>query len=253
MIPAGIFVATPWLYGWLSVFVLLYTFIGVAVVTDILMEAIIQITSETELHDVKNIKGEDIIVPKAIWTSSIANITLLAFGTSAPEIMLCFMSTVVSENDNAGVLGPLTIIGSASFNLLVVGGISIICVGSTTGLRIDNWAAFLTTFGFATFAYAWYFLIVNVITPQKIDFWEALLTLLFFPLMVLFVWTFDRRSASNRIMLDEDDATRLIYKHMLQAKAMNIGKMSVLDAACGNDNGHPDRMYEIQSWYRIVL
>ena len=166
MIPAGIFVAAPRLYGFISVFLLFYTFIGVAVVTDILMEAIIEITSETEEQDVKNIRGEDITVPKAVWTSSIANITLLAFGTSAPEIMLCFMSTIISEDSKSpGALGPLTIVGSASFNLLFVGGVSIICTASTTGVRIDHWASFLTTFGFATFAYAWFFLIVYVITP----------------------------------------------------------------------------------------
>ena len=48
-----------------------------------------------------------------------ANLTLMALGSSAPEILLSIIE-VLNKRFFAGALGPSTIVGSASFNLLVI-------------------------------------------------------------------------------------------------------------------------------------
>ena len=48
-----------------------------------------------------------------------ANLTLMALGSSAPEILLAVVETC-ALTFQAGDLGPGTIVGSAAFNLLFV-------------------------------------------------------------------------------------------------------------------------------------
>jgi solute carrier family 8 (sodium/calcium exchanger) len=42
------------------------------------------------------------------------------------------------------------------------------------------------------FAYLWLYMVLELFTPDFIDLWEAILTLLFFPLMVIIAWWADR-------------------------------------------------------------
>ena len=51
-----------------------------------------------------------------IWNATVANLTLMALGSSAPEILLSIVE-VLAEGFNSGELGPATIVGSAAFNL----------------------------------------------------------------------------------------------------------------------------------------
>jgi solute carrier family 8 (sodium/calcium exchanger) len=54
-----------------------------------------------------------------VWNPTIANLTLMALGSSAPEILLAIIETISTiDNDTPGELGPATIVGSAAFNLL---------------------------------------------------------------------------------------------------------------------------------------
>ena len=55
-----------------------------------------------------------------------ANLTLMALGSSAPEILLSCIE-IYAKNFEAGELGPGTIVGSAAFNLLII---TAVCVGS---------------------------------------------------------------------------------------------------------------------------
>merc|ERR1719174_2696357 len=84
------------------------------------MSAIEVITSKTKTV---NINGEDVEVE--VWNGTVANLTLMALGSSAPEILLAVVETI-SLGFKAGDLGPGTIVGSAAFNLLFI--IAICCV-----------------------------------------------------------------------------------------------------------------------------
>ena len=63
-----------------------------------------------------------------VWNPTVANLTLMALGSSAPEILLNVIETVQTLGSKPGELGPSTIVGSASFNFLIISGISIYSV-----------------------------------------------------------------------------------------------------------------------------
>ena len=61
-----------------------------------------------------------------VWNYTVANLTLMALGSSAPEIILNIIE-IFGEVFFSGSLGPSTIVGSAAFNLLII---SAVCVMS---------------------------------------------------------------------------------------------------------------------------
>lgn len=70
-------------------------FLGIAIVSDIFMEAIESITSQhktLELWDKDGKKKYYIDTP--IWNATVANLTLMALGSSAPEILLSVITTI---------------------------------------------------------------------------------------------------------------------------------------------------------------
>merc|ERR1719183_3077305 len=69
------------------------------------------------------------IITVRIWNDTVANLTLMALGSSAPEIMLSVLELFKNEM-YSGELGPSTIVGSAAFNLLVIVALCIIIVPS---------------------------------------------------------------------------------------------------------------------------
>ena len=64
-----------------------------------------------------------------------ANLTLMAFGSSSPEILLSVIE-ICGNNFEAGDLGPGTIIGSAAFNLLCITAICMIAIKENKTRRI---------------------------------------------------------------------------------------------------------------------
>ena len=60
--------------------------------------------------------------------ATVANLSLMALGSSAPEILLNVIE-ITTGKFMAGDLGPSTIVGSAAFNLLVILGV---CVAAIT-------------------------------------------------------------------------------------------------------------------------
>ena len=73
-----------------------------------------------------------------------ANLSLLALGTSAPEILLSVIE-VIGKNFVAGELGPGTIVGSAAFNLLVISAICIVAIPAGDTRRIASVKVFAVT------------------------------------------------------------------------------------------------------------
>ena len=70
---------------------------------------------------IKNEKGEIVKSKKVtIWNPTVANLTLMALGSSAPEILLSVIETTGNLGGCPGELGASTIVGSAAFNLFCV-------------------------------------------------------------------------------------------------------------------------------------
>ena len=106
-----------------------YLFLGISISADIFMEAIEVITSKTELTKVTDPKtGESFEFEVPVWNATMANLTLMAFGSSAPEIILSVLEALKDLGKPSGELGPSTIVGSAAFNLLVISSVSISAV-----------------------------------------------------------------------------------------------------------------------------
>lgn len=105
----------------------MYLFLGVAIFSDIFMDAIEVITSQTKTATVE-VDGIEQTVHVSVWNPTIANLTLMALGSSAPEILLSVIETVTNLGKEPGELGAATIVGSAAFNLMVISAVSIACI-----------------------------------------------------------------------------------------------------------------------------
>ena len=90
---------------------LLYLFLGIAKIADIFMVSIEQITSIRKKVKFTNVNGEPDFIEKKVWNDTVANLTLMALGSSCPEILLAIIE-IVGNNFSAGELGPGTIVGN---------------------------------------------------------------------------------------------------------------------------------------------
>ncbi|VDM28829.1 unnamed protein product [Toxocara canis] len=79
-----------------------------------------------------------------IWNDTVSNLTLMALGSSAPEILLSIIE-VIGKGFEAGDLGPNTIVGSAAFNLFMIIAICVMAVPSTEIRRQKHLDVFCVT------------------------------------------------------------------------------------------------------------
>lgn len=168
---------------------LFWLFIGISILADIFMEAIEVITSKSELVQIPDSDGNMIAIEKMFWNPTIANLTLMALGSSAPEIILSVADTMGTLGEIPSELGPQSIVGSAAFNLLVISAVSIVAVDEIK--KINMVGVFLTTAFFSTFAYIWFFLVLVVISPGVVELWEAGITLGFMLILVIIAYSCD--------------------------------------------------------------
>ncbi|KAI6199249.1 hypothetical protein M3Y96_00606600 [Aphelenchoides besseyi] len=159
-----------------------YLFFGVSIVSDRFMAAIEVITSQEKAVEITKVNGQKTTVLVRVWNETIANLTLMALGSSAPEILLSVIE-IFGNNFEAGDLGPSTIVGSAAFNLFVIIAVCILAVPSDEIRRVHRIDVFWITVAWSTFAYIWLFLILSFFSPGVI--WEGIVTFLCFPLTVL--------------------------------------------------------------------
>lgn len=102
------------------------------------MDAITVITSQkNEFITTDEDTGYKIRKTVPVWNPTMANLTLMAFGSSAPEILLNCIETVKTLDSRPSELGIAGIIGSAAFNFLVISGVSIASVNAETDERTD--------------------------------------------------------------------------------------------------------------------
>lgn len=135
--------------------------------------AIEKITAKKQIIHIKDDNGQIIKSQKVLfWNATVANLSLMALGSSAPEILLSVIETVGNLGGCPGELGPSTIVGSAAFNLLVISGVAIYSVNaendtdkdkdpSMYGIKkINDMGVFAITAIFSVFSYIWLFLVL---------------------------------------------------------------------------------------------
>uniref|UniRef100_H2XSK5 Calx-beta domain-containing protein n=1 Tax=Ciona intestinalis TaxID=7719 RepID=H2XSK5_CIOIN len=182
--------------GFIYIIAIAYLFIGVAIGSDVFMTSIEVITSKKRTIIIWDEElGENTKKEVLVWNETVANLTLLALGSSAPEILLATVETIneiLSGNQaKGGGLGFYTIVGSAAFNLLVITGICIISVPSPSHKSIRELGVFILTSMWSLLAYVWLLCVMLWTSPNVVEPWEAWLTLIFFPLLVITAYAQD--------------------------------------------------------------
>jgi len=142
----------------------------------------------------KTVKVGEATVSVKVWNATVANLTLMALGSSAPEILLSVIETT-SANFYSGELGPATIVGSAAFNLFMILAVCVTALPAADPpetRKIDELGVYCVTAFFSVFAYILLFVIVMVSSPNVIEIWEGVFTLLCFPILVVLAYGADR-------------------------------------------------------------
>merc|ERR1711970_358594 len=179
--------------GLLYAVLMIYLFIGVAIASDKFMESIEMITAQEKEVSVKDRRtGKTQVIIVKVWNETVANLTLMALGSSAPEIMLSVIE-IWAKNFKAGDLGPGTIVGSAAFNLFMIIGLCQYVIPDDEVRKIKHLRVFFVTATWSVFAYIWLYLILGPISYGKVEVWEGVVTFLFFPATVYTAFIADRR------------------------------------------------------------
>lgn len=231
--------------------------------------AIEVITSQTVAEEVKDENGEVIgSVDKVVWNATVANLSLMALGSSAPEIMLSVIETVTLLGYVPGELGPSTIVGSGAFNLLIITAVSIMAVDEKMKW-IDDVGVFMTTAFFSVFAYIWMWLCIEIMSPGYIELWEALFTLACTFILLFSAYGMDRcknRSREKSGVQEDDDEegsgdegdeeeilARKMAKSALRIIAKQKGDRYVIECVTGGTKVDADEKSQVQEHFKKVL
>lgn len=71
-----------------------YMFLGVSIIADRFMSSIEVITAKEKEITVTKPSGETVTIHIKVWNETVSNLTLMALGSSAPEIMLSALEVV---------------------------------------------------------------------------------------------------------------------------------------------------------------
>ncbi|KAG0568944.1 hypothetical protein KC19_6G053800 [Ceratodon purpureus] len=172
---------------------LLYCFVGLATITNLYMQAMETIVAQTRKvvrHNYES--GTEEVVTARIWNPVIADITLLALGTSAPQISLAIIESVqqLGEKISSG-LGPGTLVGSAAFNLYPILAVCVLVPKAGSVKRIENVGVWIVELFWSIWAYIWLAIILQVSSPNVVEPWEAICTVLQFPVLMLHAYIQD--------------------------------------------------------------
>ncbi|XP_064645069.1 sodium/calcium exchanger 1-like [Lineus longissimus] len=198
--------------GWAAAYflMLIWFFLGIAMLTDTFMSAIEAITSAKRtirIHSHKK-KNKYKTMEVKFWNETVATLLL---GANCPVIMIGIVELVGSEF-KAGFINPGTVLGSSAFNLFFVSAICISLVPNLDTKRIRQFDVFWVAIFFSLWAFVWAILVVMVVTPDYVDLWEAILTLIMFTVFVLIAFIVDKEYFKERTdvekwaLLDQDCA-----------------------------------------------
>jgi len=249
-------VGGDWEAGWptpvkicLYLLGLLYCFLGVAIIADVFMSAIERITSVKK--QITNKEGKKTTVK--VWNDTVANLTLMALGSSAPEILLSIIE-LVGANFYSGSLGASTIVGSAAFNLLGITGVCIAALPDGELKIIKDRTVFAITGFFSVFAYLWLLVILLAFSEDMVEPWEGILTFAFFPVLVLLsymadIGVFGKTRLPQSHVIWSEVTQQQVAELMMRVRrdfGENLSEEQVLAALHYESNKHRSRaMYRV--------
>jgi len=227
---------------------LLWSFVGVALGADVFMMSIEFITSAERIVKTP-VDGGVRSFSVLMWNPTVANLTLMALGSSAPEILLSIIE-VMSNKFYAGELGPSTIVGSAAFNLMVISAVCVVCIPEGESRRIKELPVFYITASFSIFAYLWIIVILVMISPNIVEVWEGIATFMFFLVLVLLAYLADVKEGPFAQPKPAGEGSKIVAINR-EGKAITADDASraykmVKDGAVDPDS-HADAMRELLS------
>lgn len=231
---------------------LIFLFLGISIIADIFMEAIEVITSQTVMKEhVDPTDGKTYHLEVPVWNATIANLTLMALGSSAPEILLSVIEAIGTLGEPAGPLGASTIVGSAAFNLLVISGVSVIAVDEPK--KILDVSVFAVTSLFSLFAYIWLYSCLVITTEGVVTIQEAWLTLIFFFILVGLAFMADRAFASyldkqktdtDKVKEAAEEDLKIKKNHLRHLAKTKGGEQVIMEVAQGLSNSNTKKVSE---------
>ena len=213
----------------------------------------------TAVHRTVMVRDENMeLIPKrvAVWNPTVANLTLMALGSSAPEILLSVIETVTTLGSVPGELGPSTIVGSAAFNLLVISAVSIYAVSPESDKRseaeleedecvrgtkkIRDLGVFTITCVWSMIAYIWlYYCLMDSVVSEV----EAWLTFVYFWIMLIMAFIADKINAKRtKERLDKAFGSET-----------NIGDEKEASRTISSEKMHPAEKYSAIETYNHLL
>jgi solute carrier family 8 (sodium/calcium exchanger) len=232
----------------LYLFLIAWAFSAVAIVSDVFMTSIEVITSAEKVVIITDdITGKKKKYRAKVWNDTVANLTLMALGSSAPEIMLSLIELLNNELFS-GMLGPNTIVGSAAFNFFMISAVCISALPEGEIRLIIGTTVYACTCSFSLFAYVWLYIVLDVYTPDRVDVPEAVLTFIFFPVLVGLAYAFDtekcmlmQRQRESKVVYAADSSGKTVHRHSIMRNSVvnedTVTKIRAMLAAKEDEEG----------------
>ncbi|KAJ3681369.1 hypothetical protein LUZ60_015858 [Juncus effusus] len=179
----------------LYLFFLAYCFMGLSAITAKFFHSMENIMrQEKQVVHLDPDTNLPVLRREKFWNYTIADITLLAFGTSFPQISLATIDAIRNIGQlTAGGLGPGTLVGSAAFDLFPIHAVCVVVPKAGSLKKISDLGVWIVELSWSFWAYIWLYIILEVWTPNIITIWEALLTVLQFGLLLIHAYAQDKR------------------------------------------------------------
>nr|DAD33277.1 TPA_asm: hypothetical protein HUJ06_012128 [Nelumbo nucifera] len=174
---------------------LAYCFLGLSAVTARFFRSMENVVKhKKKVVEIDPFTNTELIRYENVWNYTIADITLLAFGTSFPQISLATIDAIRNIGQlYAGGLGPGTLVGSAAFDLFPIHAVCVVVPKEGTLKKISDIGVWIVELFWSFWAYIWLYIILEVWTPNVVTLWESLLTVLQFGLLLIHAYAQDKR------------------------------------------------------------
>ncbi|XP_010519332.1 PREDICTED: magnesium/proton exchanger-like [Tarenaya hassleriana] len=145
-----------------------YCFVGLSAITArffLSMENVVK--HSRKVVEIDPVTNSETVTYKKVWNFTIADISLLAFGTSFPQISLATIDAVRNVGElYAGGLGPGTLVGSAAFDLFPIHAVCVLMPKAGELKKIADLGVWLVELFWSFWAYIWLYIILEV-TQEK--------------------------------------------------------------------------------------